>query len=437
MTKQAKVPSLRFPEFHGDWEEKKFGDVLEFINTNSYSRSQLNDSSGSIKNVHYGDIHTKFNSLFKIKEEQAPYLNSNIETSKIPEEQFCKEGDLVIVDASEDYSDIGKSIEIIDLQDEDLVSGLHTFLARDIAEFALGFKSFLMKSSSVRKQIMRIAQGISVLGISKKQLSKILLFIPSLPEQRKIADFLSSVDSRIQMLTEKKELLEQYKKGMMQKLFSQEIRFKDDNGNDYPDWEEKKLGEVLQFVNSNSYSRDQLNYEEGSVRNVHYGDIHTKYNSLLKVKEAEIPYINPNIDTTKMSNEQFVKEGDLIIADASENYEDVGKCVEIIDLQDYKLVAGLHTFIARDISIFALGFKSLLMQSQNVRKQIMRIAQGISVLGISKKNLSKILLNIPPLPEQQKIADFLSAIDTKIELVNTLIEQSKEYKKGLLQKLLI
>ena len=261
--------------------------------------------------------------------------------------------------------------------------------------------------------------------------------IPSLPEQKKIADFLSSVDSRIQMLTEKKELLEQYKKGMMQKLFSQEIRFKDDNGNDYPDWKEKKLGEVLRFVNSNSYSRNQLNYDKGTVRNVHYGDIHTKYNSLLKVKEEKIPYINPNIDTTKMTDEQYVIEGDLIIADASEDYEDVGKCVEIIDLQDYKLVAGLHTFIARDIDDFALGFKTLLMRSQFVRKQIMRMAQGISVLGISKSNLSKIILYIPSLPEQQKIADFLSAIDRKIELVNSQIELSKEYKKGLLQRMMV
>ena len=127
-----------------------------------------------------------------------------------------------------------------------------------------------------------------------------------------------------------------------------------------------------------------------------------------------------------------------MIADASEDYADIGKSIEVITVKERSLVAGLHTYIARQKNnVFVVGFTGYIMQSALMRKQVMRIAQGISVLGISKPNLSKLLLWIPHRDEQQKIADFLSAIDTKIESVTKQVEQIETFKKRLLQKMFV
>src|SRR5690606_12129318 len=161
---------------------------------------------------------------------------------------YLNEGDLLIADASEDYNDIGKTIEVVNLNNEKVISGLHTFHARpNKFKMALGFSGFMLQNKNVRLQVKKIAQGTKVLGLATSRLGEINLNIPSFSEQQKIATFLTSVDKKIDQLQQKQHLLEQYKKGVMQQVFSQQLRFKDDNGNDYPDWEEKKLGELVLF----------------------------------------------------------------------------------------------------------------------------------------------------------------------------------------------
>src|SRR5690606_3557426 len=155
---------------------------------------------------------------------------------------YLIEGDLLIADASEDYNDIGKTIEVVNLNNEKVISGLHTFHASPVKySMALGFSGYMLQNKNVRKQVMMIAQGTKVLGLATNRLGSINLSIPSLPEQQKIASFLSAVDKKIEQLQQKKHLLEQYKKGVMQKIFSQKLRFKKDDGSGYPEWEEKKL----------------------------------------------------------------------------------------------------------------------------------------------------------------------------------------------------
>lgn len=262
--------------------------------------------------------------------------------------------------------------------------------------------------------------------------------IPSLPEQKKIADFLSAVDRKIEQLTRKKELLKKYKKGVMQKIFSQEIRFKDESGKSYPKWEEKRLGEVLVFLQTNSYSRQDLNYESGEIKNIHYGDIHTSYKMNFYGEREKIPYINKNIDISNINSNYYCQIGDLIIADASEDYNDIGKAIEIRSLPKEPLVSGLHTFLARDTSHKLVpGFKAYLFKSEAIRRQIMLRAQGISVLGISKRNIENIIFQLPTPEEQKKIADFLTSIDGKIESVDGQIEKAREFKKGLLQQMFV
>jgi type I restriction enzyme S subunit len=260
---------------------------------------------------------------------------------------------------------------------------------------------------------------------------------PCAAEQRKIADFLTAVDGRIGQLSQKKALLEDYKKGAMQQLFTQALRFKDDHGNDFPEWEEKKYSEIYTFQNTNSYSRDLLTYEGGEVRNIHYGDIHTKFRSNFYLSKEVVPFIKPEVELKRISKDCYCRVGDLVIADASEDYADVGKCIEIMELGE-KTLAGLHTFIARPRKgAMSPGFGGYLMQSREVRLKIMTIAQGTKVLGLSKNMLCNIKLPIPHPDEQTKIANFLTALDRKIESVAQQITHTQTFKKGLLQQMFV
>jgi type I restriction enzyme S subunit len=233
---------LRFPEFEGEWEVKTLGEIMDFKVTNSFSRENLNYEYGTVKNIHYGDIHTKFQTLFDINYESVPFINEEIDISKISDENYCKNGDIIFADASEDLNDVGKSIEIINTNGEKLLSGLHTLLARPKEDiFHLGFSGYLFKSNSVRTQIQKESQGSKVLSISVGRISKIELSFPSVEEQKKISSFLALLDERIQTQSKIIEQIEFYFKGIKDTLFSQKIRF----GGFAEDWETKKLGDVL------------------------------------------------------------------------------------------------------------------------------------------------------------------------------------------------
>ena len=196
------------------------GDILNFISTNSLSRNDLNYERGEIKNIHYGDIHTTFRMLFDAEKEKVPFINDEIPLSLIPHDQFCQVGDLVIADASEDYNDIGKAIEIWNTGNQKIVAGLHTFLARDVDSRTVnGFKGYLFQTWHVKKQIMRIAQGISVLGISKKNLAKVEFLLPCREEQRKIITLLINIDKRILNTLTQITQTQNFKKGLLQQMF--------------------------------------------------------------------------------------------------------------------------------------------------------------------------------------------------------------------------
>ena len=129
---------------------------MDFKVTNSFSREFLNYEEGTVKNIHYGDIHTKFQTLFEIKNEDVPFINNEINLSRISQENYCKEGDVVFADASEDLNDVGKSIEITNVNNEKLLSGLHTLLARPHANnFYIGFNGYLFKSNSIRTKYLK------------------------------------------------------------------------------------------------------------------------------------------------------------------------------------------------------------------------------------------------------------------------------------------
>lgn len=314
----------------------------------------------------------------------------------------------------------------------------HTALVRPNVHKAVpDLLAQLLATKASNKRINRLNDSGAKAGLNLSTVRAFKIKIPSLPEQKKIAAFLGVVDAKIAALRERQAGLERYKRGLMQALFSQRLRFTKPDGTVFPDWEEKRLGEVFSWHKTNSLSRENLNYEAGAVQNIHYGDIHTKFNATFRQPQETIPFVSAGAVPKGFSDAEFCQIGDVVIADASEDYADIGKAIEIVELSSTPLVAGLHTYIARPNRCMIVGFSGHLLRSTKVRKQIMTIAQGVSVLGISKTNLEKLTLILPHTDEQQEIAAALSAMDAKIQAVARQVTQMETFKKGLLQQMFV
>jgi type I restriction enzyme S subunit len=163
-TKKTLAPRLRFPEFMdaSGWKEMPLAEVYNFKPTNTLSRDKLTYEAGTIRNIHYGDIHTRFQTRFDLKREYVPFVRHG-SLDDFDDAAFCTEGDVVFADASEDLNDVGKSIELVALHGEKVLSGTHTILAtRRASQLVVGFGGYLFRSERMRQQIRREAQGSKV-----------------------------------------------------------------------------------------------------------------------------------------------------------------------------------------------------------------------------------------------------------------------------------
>ena len=426
---EMNVPKLRFGEFEGEWVEKKYGDIYSFYSTNSLSRDKLNYEDGDVKNIHYGDIHTKFSTIFDIEKEKVPFINRDVDLSKVKDESYCQEGDLVIADASEDYADIGKTIELKNLNNEKLLAGLHTFLARPNKEkITIGFMGYLLQSWKIRKQVMTIAQGTKVLSLSSKRLANLKIDLPLEFEQQKIANFLTSIDQKINQLTQKKTLLESYKKGVMQKIVSQELRFKRDDGGVFEDWEIHPIGDFIDLLSGFAFKSENIvelkdgipllrgiNITEGKIRHS---------------EEIDKFYIGSHTNLDKY----FLEENDLVISmDGSK----VGKNSALIGKEDVgslliQRVARIRTNNNTSLSFIYQHINSVLFHNY-----VNRVKTSSGIPHISSKQIKDFKINFPCLVEQQKIANFLTSLDQKITQTDQQIEAMKSFKKGLLQGMFV
>ncbi len=426
--KKKLVPVLRFSEFVGEWEKKTLGKFLEFKNGINASKEQYGKG---YKFINVLDI---INNDFITHEKIIGLVDVDENVFKKSEVTY---GDILFQRSSETREEVGQSNVYLD-KERTATFGGFVIRGKKQIEYNPIYMNYLLKTSKVRKEITSRSGGSTRYNVGQDVLKNIPFFYTSNDkEQQKIANFLSSADKKIEQLRQKVSLLEDYKKGVMQQIFSQQIRFKDDNGEAFADWEVKRFGEIFSFIRTNSFSRNLLNYDSGEVKNIHYGDIHTKFKGLLDLSKEKVPYLNQEVDISKVAEEDYCQEGDLVIADASEDYADIGKSIEVVNLNNERLVAGLHTYIARSNTKMALGFKSYLMQCWDIRHKVMVIATGVSVLGISKTNLSKITIEFPCVKEQQKIANFLSSIDDKIQQSQQQLAQAQQFKKGLLQQLFV
>ncbi len=401
------IPELRFPEFvgDGDWEEKILQDVCEI--TNGKANAQDHVENG---------MYPLFDRSEVIK----------------ATDNFIFDCEAVIIP--------GEGMRFI----PKYYSGKFNLHQR-----AYALKDFTSDAKFVYFSMFHKSNLISQKAVQSTVLSLRLPILQGFPietprnptEQQKIASCLSSLDELLTAHTNKLETLKTYKKGLMQNLFPQKgekapkIRFKEFEKDG--EWIFEPLNKVYSFLVTNSFSRENLNYESGKVKNIHYGDIHTKFSILFDITKEKVPFINLEVLIDRIRQECYCKEGDIIFADASEDLNDVGKSIEIINLNNEKLLSGLHTLLARQIEPkLVIGFGGYLFQSTKIRNQIKKEAQGAKVLGVSGARLSNIEICYPKSKkEQQKIANTLSSIDELIAAQAITIEQLKLHKKGLMQGL--
>ena len=406
---------MRFPSYSSEWHSYTLGEILTFYSTNSFSREKLNYDTGSVKNIHYGDIHTKFPSIVSVSDNKdIPFINNEIDLSKYSEDQYLQNGDLIIADASEDYEDIGKAIEVKNIDDEKVLAGLHTILARDNNNITVnGFKAYLFSTNSLKTKIKIIANGISVLGISKNSLSKLTVNVPSKNEQNDVVDFISLIDNKIELLEQKHQYYLDFKKFLMQQIFTQKLRF-----NFTDEWEKYLLGDISLIGKGFTPSTSNPSFWDGDL----------KWLSIADMNQGK--YIN---QTTKK-----------ITSDGSKNKEPVKKGTL---LMSFKLSIGKLGILTEDmytneaICNFKWKNKDVLteymyyyLSSINILKYGSQAAKGIT---LNNETLSTIPVLLPSLEEQKKIINILSDVDMKINMLENSINDTLKFKKGLLQQMFV
>lgn len=263
-------------------------------------------------------------------------------------------------------------------------------------------------------------------------------FIPTnLSEQKSISSVLFGLDTAITLHEEKKRQLERLKSALLQKMFADKsgypaVRFK---GFDEV-WKHRKFHDIVEGLRNNTLSRSELSYECGTVKNIHYGDILTKFGEFIDASKTNLPYIYDNAKAEKF-NKSFLKDGDIVIADAAED-DTVGRCVEIRGSEHLKISAGLHTIACRPKQKYGSKYLGYYLNSPAYHNQLRPLMQGIKVTSISKSAIQNTVVQIPQsVAEQSKIGDILSKIDSLISLNQREVKKLSIIKQSLLQKMFI
>lgn len=399
--KNVNIPYFRFPEFTDEWEEKRLGEIADRITRkNKDSETNLPLTISSIDGL--VDQRTYFNKVVASKDMSGYYLLKNGEFAY-----------------NKSYSvgyDYG-SIKRLDKYDMGALSTLYICFALK-AESVSDFLIKYFDSQKWYKEIYMIsaegARNHGLLNVPTEDFFKIKLHLPKkVNEQQKIADFLSKIDKKI---TNQETVVSDYenmKKGLMQKIFNQEVRFKADDGSEYPKWEEKRIGEVFEFVNGKAHEKNIS--DDGK-----YIVVNSKF-------------ISSNGTIRKYSNEEAcpLKKGDIVMVMSDvPNGKAMSKCF-LIDMDNkYTLNQRICALKTKEIPEFYIY-----QISRN--KYFMKFDDGISQTNLRKEDVLKCPIIVPSMEEQQKIADCLSAIDRKIEAEKKILEDWKELKKALLQQIFV
>lgn len=411
MEKKKNTPKLRFPEFTGEWEEKKIQKLID----DKIIISHLDGNHGG---------------LYPRNEEFVsngiPYITANDFAEGILYFDKCKfltneraskfrkgiaiNGDVLFAH----NATVGPTAILRTNFDYVILSTTATYFRCDnINLLNLYVEKYFNTDFFVNQYTRVMAQSTrNQVPISMQRTFSIKL--PTIGEQTKIATFLTAVDEKLTQLKKKKTLLEQYKKGVMQKLFSQELRFKDDNNQDFPDWQEKTLGEVGDIVTGKTPSTTNIDLWNGEIQFVTPTDINDdkyQFSTQRTIKALSKTKVLP-IKSIMFTCIASIGKISLSIKPCITNQQ----INSIIPYKEFD-----NEFI----------YYSLL----NIVDYIRSTQSSNTLPIINKTDFSKFVIQVPCLPEQQKIANFLSSIDEKINQCSAQIEKMEAWKKGLLQQM--
>ena len=406
-------------EIPGDWSNPKFGDVFTFLKTFSFSREQLTSepTNDEIRNIHYGDIHATYeNEILDLnKEKTIPFLiDGIIHPNRFEDENFpiLREGDLIIADASEDYEGICDCVELKNVRGTKIISGLHTFAARAAQELVvLGYRTYALQHEQVIRELRRIATGTSVYGVSKTNLSKVRIPLPQLPEQKAIAQVLSTADAAIhttEKLIAQKELR---KKWLMQQLLTGKKRLKGFGG----EWKELRLKDVT--TNFSRRNKDLIDAKVFSVTN--------KSGFVLQSDHFE-----GKVAGDDLSNYKIIKKHEFAYNPARINVGSLAYFDEEIGVISSLYVCFKTTRNILDYFLFQF------LKIDHTKHRIESLGEGGVRVYLWYDLFSKIKINLPSIEEQTAIAQVLQAADKEISLLKAKAEKLREQKKGLMQQLL-
>lgn len=403
-------PRLRFKKFDGDWEKTTIGAKSETVTSGSRDWAQYYSDSGDkfirMTNLVRNGINLDLSDLRFV---QLPVGSNEGKRTSL------EKGDILISITAE----LGKLGWIPEGLGTAYINQ-HTALVRMKNTLDSKFVAYALSTEKYNNKLNSLNDSGAKAGLNLGSIRSFELTIPSKPEQTQIASFLSVVDEKISQLTQKFELLSKYKQGMMQKLFSQQVRFKADDGSDFGAWETTTLGQTGKFIGGGTPSKENSEFWEGSIPWISSSDLTEE--SIFKINITR--FISQN--ALNQSATKLVPANSILIV----SRVGVGKVAitpnEICTSQDFTSLT-LH----KGSSIFfAYLIKSL-------TPYLLEMNQGTSIKGFIKDDLANLELKIPCIEEQTKIANFLSAIDQKIEVVAQQIEQAKTWKKGLLQQMFI
>jgi type I restriction enzyme S subunit len=396
-----------------DWEVKSVDEVFDFYSTANYSKAQMH-LENEVGCLHYGLIHAIPNSYYDLRNGIKYFI-----TQQQAKYEYLKDGDIVMVDASEDLTGVNKSVEVHGIDGKKFISGLHTFLLRDKGYFTSYIRGAILNSEIVKNQMLRLAVGMKVFGVSKPQLKTVLIPIPTLNEQTAIANALSDMDALIAQtstLIEKKKAIKQ---GVMQELL------KPKEG-----WVTKKLGEVGKCLRGVSYNPEIDLHKFSDSTNFSLLRSNNIFEGLLELNNLQF------VNKMKVKDFQVVKDSDIIICMANGSKQLVGKSAIADNIEKNRYTYGAFMGCFRTLNSYNPKFVFFLMQSKIFRNYIDILLSGSSINNLNPSNIESISFAFPDLNTQNEITEVIDAYSKELKSLNLKLQKLKLQKQGMMQALL-
>lgn len=402
-------PAIRMTVCNKEWKPVRLGDIAERV-----TRKNKNNET---------DIPLTISSIYGLVD-QRTYFGKTVASKDMSGYYLLKKGEFAY---NKSYS-VGYDYGSIKRLDDYACGALSTLYICFALKGAYNSDFFVKYFDSQKwyKAIQEIcaegARNHGLLNVPTEGFFNIQLCIPQdLEEQQKIADFLTAYDEKVSLQQQKVEALERRKKGLLQKVFSQEIRFKADDGSEFPEWEEDPLYKLGTFDKGRLLSKADI--ADNGIPMILYGELYTHYGEVAKDISRK---------TAHSIDELYITKGNEVILPCSgETPEDISTATCVIP-SGVALGGDLIIIIPRKIDGRILSY----IINHQLKWQIASVAQGKSVVHISASTISGIMAKYPPSSkEQQKIADFFSAIDEQIEIEKQKLEHMQTIKKGLLQQM--